>query len=304
LPGYDTAAQAYADTLAGLDPFPAAAGSRRLQVIQLPDPDAAEFVTDSMLLLPFKAVVTEEDRLAMVYAVARGEWLFRQPWMTEGLAHYAQALDIENRKGRAAALDYLSAHRAALVEAEKDYAPTNPAAPEGAAAASANSLIQSPDEIYAGSKAMFVWWMLRDLLSAKSLEVGLLGYDPSADREPSYVQRLLQKNTPRDLEWFFDDWVYRDRGLPDFKVESAFVRKTMNDAYIVTVTVENLGRAGAEVPVTLKFPGGEVTRRVEVRGNSQGVVRIETSRPPQEVVVNDGSVPESDTGNNTFHIAQ
>ena len=49
----------------------------------------------------------------------------------------------------------------------------------------------------------------------------------------------------------------------------------MNDVYLLTVTVENLGRAGAEVPLTVKFAGGEVTKRVEVRGNSKGVIRVE-----------------------------
>ena len=44
------------------------------------------------------------------------------------------------------------------------------------------------------------------------------------------MPRLISAQTQRDLEWFFDDWVYRDRGLPDFKVESAFSRKTLNNS--------------------------------------------------------------------------
>jgi hypothetical protein len=32
------------------------------------------------------------------------------------------------------------------------------------------------------------------------------------------------------------------------------------------------------------------------------VIRIEVPKPPEEIVVNDGSVPESDTTNNTFEI--
>jgi hypothetical protein len=113
---------------------------------------------------------------------------------------------------------------------------------------------------------------------------------------------LIQAQTPKDLEWFFDDWVYRDRGLPDFKVESAFPRKTMNDVYLVTVTVSNTGTAGAEVPLTVRFARGEVTQRIVVRGKSNSVIRIEVPKPPQEIVVNDGSVPESDTTNNVFKI--
>ena len=61
----------------------------------------------------------------------------------------------------------------------------------------------------------------------------------------------------------------------------------------MTVTIENLGDAGAEVPVTLRMEDGEVTKRLEVRAKSKASIRIEASSTPQEVVVNDGSVPES-----------
>jgi hypothetical protein len=83
-------------------------------------------------------------------------------------------------------------------------------------------------------------------------------------------------------------------------VESAFPRKASQDNYLVTVTVENLGAAGAEVPVTVRFEGGELTQRVEVRAKAKGVVRVATPKPPTEIVVNDGSVPESDMSNNVY----
>jgi len=116
------------------------------------------------------------------------------------------------------------------------------------------------------------------------------------------MPRLLQAQSKRDLQWFFDDWIYRDRGLPDFRIESAFWRQTSEGNYLVTTTVENLGDAGAEVPVTAHFEGGDLSERVEVRGRSKTVVRISTPKPPTEIVVNDGSVPESDMGNNTFKV--
>ncbi len=52
----------------------------------------------------------------------------------------------------------------------------------------------------------------------------------------------------------------------------------------------------------MKFAGGEVTERLVVRGKSNGVIRVEVPKPPEEVVVNDGSVPESDTTNHVFKI--
>jgi hypothetical protein len=68
------------------------------------------------------------------------------------------------------------------------------------------------------------------------------------------------------------------------------------------VTVENLGRAGAEVPVTVRAQDGEVTKRLEVRGKSKNSIRILVPSLPQEVVVNDGSVPESHMSNQVFKV--
>jgi aminopeptidase N len=116
------------------------------------------------------------------------------------------------------------------------------------------------------------------------------------------MPRLISPQTKRDLEWFFDDWVYRDRGLPDFKVESAFSRKTLTKSFILAVTLDNLGTASAEVPVTVKFAGGQVSKRFEVHAKDKATIRIETPAAPQEILVNDGSVPESDLTNNTFKV--
>ncbi len=135
-----------------------------------------------------------------------------------------------------------------------------------------------------------------------ALRKAIAAYKPEQDKDPSYMPHLISAQTQRDLEWFFDDWVYRDRGLPDFKIESASSRKTLTNSYIVAVTVDNLGNAGAEVPVIVKSAGGAVTKRLEVRGKSKATIRIETPTAATEVIVNDGSVPESDVTNNSFKV--
>src|SRR5438445_121485 len=152
------------------------------------------------------------------------------------------------------------------------------------------------------SKAMYVWWMLRDMIGEETLKKALALYRPDQDKEASYLQRLIEAQSKRELEWFFDDWVYRDRGLPDFRVESAYPRQLLGGGYVVTITIENLGEAGAQVPVTLLMEGGQVTRLVEVHSKSKSVMRIQAAGTPQEIVVNDGSVPESDMTNNIFKI--
>jgi aminopeptidase N len=116
------------------------------------------------------------------------------------------------------------------------------------------------------------------------------------------MQHLLETQSGRDLQWFFDGWVYHDRGLPQLRVESAYPRPTTNHGYVVTVTVENPGDVGAEVPLTLKMVEGEVTRRLEVHAKAKISVRIDCLSTPIEVVLNDGSVPEKDARKSAFKI--
>jgi hypothetical protein len=270
----------------------------KLQVADLPGPDAAPFGSGSLLLSPLATNGTQPSGLAAAYQfTGLAFWSFR-PWIGEGLAHFAQALYLEQKKGRQVALGYMTTHRGMLVQSE-----SSTTEPDSAEQAS-HSLVNSTDEIYLQSKAMAVWWMLRDMVGDAALRKAISLYRSEQDKEPSYMQRLIAAQTSHDLEWFFDDWVYRDHGLPDFKIESVYPRQTMTGAYIITITVDNMGSAGAEVPVILKFGAGQqdISKRLEIRAKSKATVRVESSSRPVEVVVNDGSVPESDTTNNNFAV--
>src|ERR1700734_535915 len=272
----------------------------KVTTADLRDPNAAPFESGSFL---FTSLANTDPKLAGLIAahqLTHAAFSSPRPWVNEGLAHFAQALYLEQLKGRQAALDYIGSHRSALSAAEgnKQNQATAPKSEDEVN----RSLINTYDEELYRSKAMCVWWMLRDMIGDAALKKALAAYRPEQDKEPAYLQGLIKAQTQRDLEWFFDDWVYRDRGLPDFKVESAFVRKTLPTGYLLTVTVDNLGTAGAEVPVTVKLAGGEVTQRLVVRGKSNAVIRVAVQKPPEEIVINDGSVPESGTTNNTFKI--
>jgi len=264
------------------------------QVVELPGSAAVPFESGNLLLTPLGDDL-KLAQISLAHALTHAAFTSPRPWIHEGLAHFMQALYLEQTSGRQTALDYMGLHRSAFLDAERpDFAPRSEDATD-------HSLLNTAsEELYRG-KAMYVWWMLRDMVGEPALKKALAGYHPEQDKEPSYLPRLIAAQTQRDLEWFFDDWVYRDRGLPDFRVASAFPRKMLTEGYMVTVTVENLGGAGAEVPVTVRF-GGEVTKRLEVRGKNKGVIRMEVPAAPREAVVNDSSIPESDTTNNTFKI--
>jgi aminopeptidase N len=234
--------------------------------------------------------------LAAVHQLTHAAFLSFRPWIEEGLAHFAQALYVEQAKGRPAALEYMGLHRSVLGRREQ---PTS--APRSEDEVNRSLVNTTSEELYR-SKAMYVWWMLRDMVGEPALKKALAAYRPEQDKEPSYLPRLIAAQTQHDLEWFFDDWVYRDHGLPDFKVESAFSRQTMTKTFMVTITVDNLGTAGAQVPIIVKFATGDVIKRLEVLAKNKAVIRIEIPAAPVEIVVNDGSVPESDMTNNTFRV--
>jgi hypothetical protein len=303
LPGHDPAATAYADAAERALPLVIewfGAPHQKAQTNDLADSNAAPYESGALLMMPLTGSDPKLAGLAAAYQLTNAAFSSPRPWINEGLSHFAQALYLESQTGRQTALGYMVQHRSGLnaVESQSQSQSTAPRSEDQVN----RSLVNTLDEEFYRSKALSVWWMLRDMIGDQALKKALASYHAPQDNAPSYLQRLIQAQTQRDLEWFFDDWVYRDRGLPDFKVASAFTRKTLPEGYMLTITVENLGAAGAEVPLTVKFEGGEVTKRLVVRGKSQAVTRVEVQNPPEEIVLNDGSVPESDTTNNVFKI--
>jgi aminopeptidase N len=163
-------------------------------------------------------------------------------------------------------------------------------------------LINDPVQFYVQIKSLAVWWMLRDITGEQAFTAALHAYNAADDKDAYYMQKLLEKQSHRDLAWFFDDWVYRDRGLPELRILSVYPRQLVEGGYMVTVTVENTGDAAAETPVTLHTEKGESSDRLLVPGKSKASVRIRAPMLPKQAIVNDGSVPELEEGNNSFKI--
>lgn len=293
LPGHNAAATSFADSAKVAVPIVSewfGTARERAKIADLPYSDGAPFENGVLLLTPLSSSDPKLAGLSATHQLTHASFFSFRPWIEEGLAHFAQALYLENQKGRQAALDYMGAHRSALTTAPRSEDEARQA------------LVDTTNEQLYRSKAMCVWWTLRDMIGDSALKKAIASYKPEQDTDPTYMPRLIAAQTQRDLQWFFDDWVYHDRGLPDFKVESAFAASTPTKSFLLTITMDNLGTAGAEVPVIIKFAGGEVTKRIEVRAKSKATFRVETPAAPQEIRVNDGSVPESDMTNNTFKI--
>ncbi len=171
--------------------------------------------------------------------------------------------------------------------------------PASAESGEGQSLILASDDIYYRSKAAAVLWMLRYVAGDEALKQALQQYRRSSkrDQDPKEFQHVLEQTSRKDLDWFFDDWVYRDRGLPDLKIQNITAHQlpaqgSKAGGWLIAVELQNDGAAVAEVPVTVRSGTLTATERLRVPGFSRAATRIVFEGTPTEVLVNDGSVPE------------
>jgi aminopeptidase N len=234
-----------------------------------------------------------------------------RPWIREGLTGFAQALIRERQAGRRAALAYLGQFGSVLAVAEAQSQNSQPSSLTPGESSSVQPpsigpqpLINTADDVFFRTKAAYVWWMLRDMVGDRGLQSALARYQPAEDHDTAYMQRLIEKQdgAKRDLEAFFDDWVYRDRGLPQLRVVSAYVRHTLGEQTVTAVTIENLGAAWCEVPVAVRSANGEKTVRLVVPGKSKAMVRVPFEAAPDKAEVNDGSIPEAERRDNVVPV--
>ncbi len=271
-------------------------------VIELTDGNASPYQNGDVLFTPLRQSQSATLELLLLPVQVAVRFPTPRRWIEDGLQRFLQALTVERRSGRKAALDFLDEFVPPLVKAEE---PAEPGADAKTSQPGDNTLLNTSDEILLRGKGSFVFWMLHDMVGDEVLQHALATYRPGADSKPAYFQGLLEDGKKRDLEWFFDDWVYRNRGLPDFRVENAYVRPPLenpNKIVLVTVTIENRGGAGAEVPVLIQTPAGEKTARVLAMAHQKASIRVQVPANPTRVVVNDGSVPEINSSNNSFDV--
>ena len=307
LPGDEEGAARYSNALEPAMKFVSGwfgAPRAPITIADLADASSPPFESGTLLIASLAA---EDSKLAgtnLVHELVHSAAPSARPWVYEGLAHFAEAMYREQQGGRQAALDFLGVHKDAFVDAEKELVPPSGknVAESRAGKGVGQPLATTFDETYYRSKAAYVWWMLRDMVGDDALKQAIAKYRADEDKDPKYVEHLMEAAAKRDMGWFFEDWVYQDRGLPDLRVQSAHPWKTDKDVQFITVTLENRGDAGAEVPFTISFEGGEVTKRIEVHGKSTATMRVELQGTPSQIVVNDGSVPEADLTNNVFTV--
>jgi hypothetical protein len=255
-----------------------------LLILDLPESNDAPYEVGAALFLPMAEA--KPDQLTNPLSHALSHSYFRSPreWLNEGVAHFMGNLWIERTSGRGSAIRAMESGRSALTIAE-------PGSPGGEAG---QSLMDATDAVYYRTKAAYVLWMLRDLVGDGTLSAALRAYNPTDDVMPEYFERLIEQTShTKDLSWFFNDWVYNDKGLPDLSIAGVFPSKSsVAGSYLVAVEVANDGYAACDVPVVVRSQGSRITQRMVIPARSRATHRFVIEGEPVEVIVNDGSVPE------------
>ncbi len=283
------------------------------------------FQDDALLVRPMRA----DDPATLAPSLAHSlthSWIHStHAWIDQGLPQFMAIEWTERTSGRAAALAQLqdAAAALALIEPEvpasvEDHAAPPPGASsssssnspqDSASAASAasvspagQSLAAATGDAFYRTKAAAVWWMLREIVGDEALKRALQAYrsDPRLDQDPQGLERAVEKSSGQDLRWFFNDWVYQDRGLPDLTITAVTPAEIdspsgLPSGWRVAVVVRNDGYAEAEVPVTVRSGHASQTQKLRIPGRSSASTRIIFAGTPDQVQVNDGSVPETRT---------
>jgi hypothetical protein len=281
-------------------------GETPQRTLTILDHSGQPFEDDALLVAPMAGLDSAAIATTLVHSLSHAWLASPHVWLDEGMAQFMGWLWIERTQGREAAMQQISQQTATLAFAEpvagKDSAFSSasasvPAAP-AAAASKDSSLLLASDEVYYRTKAAAVLWMLRSVAGEAALKEALHKYRGVAahDLDGKEFQRTVEEASHKDLHWFFDDWVDRDRGLADLSIVSVNSRElTAKDGrggYLIAVEVRNDGDAVAEVPVTVRNGTLTATERVRVAGRTSASTRILFEGTPAEVVMNDGSVPE------------
>jgi hypothetical protein len=253
-----------------------------LNIIDLPEKGDAPFEDGDVLFANLQG--TDSHRLADTLVHSLTHLYFQSPyaWLQEGVPAFMASLWTEQNHGRDVAIQGLDNSRGALSLAEP-----------GDQAVGTQPLLVAQDPVYYRTKATYVFWMLRDLAGDGVLAQALSAYQPGADIAGTGFEQVLAHASGKDLKWFFDNWVYQDRGLPDLSIAGVYPNKASTaGSFIVSVDVANTGSAEAEVPISVSSGTTTVTERVRVAAKSRMSHRFLLQGEPSEVVLNDGTVPE------------
>lgn len=308
-------------------------GPAPLTPLTLIDHPGQPYEDDSFLTVPLTATDAGQITPAMVHSLAHAWFRSSLPWLNEGVPQFISLLYTESTDGRGKALAELRTliNPLTLVEPEASTKPGPQNPPSGVSSSSSGStqadpnappqpllstqtpppgkpgqsLIAAHDEVYYRAKAAAVLWLLRSITGDAPLKKALQVYrdevrhaSSETPEDPRAFQRVLEAACRKDLSGIFDDWVYNDRGLADLSIVHVTprdlpARNGKGVSWLVAVEIHNAGQVNVDVPVTVRSGTLTSTERVHIGPNSTVSTRILFEGVPQEVQVNDGTIPET-----------
>ncbi len=279
-------------------------GTGPLSVLTILDHNGQPFEDDALLVAPMRASAPEVLASSLIHSLTHAWFRSSHVWLDEGVPQLMSLQWTEVSQGRDAAVAQLQEEAKALALVEPPPARSTNATEEG------QSLIHASDEVYYRTKAAAVLEMLRSIVGDDALRHALQLYrEDKMDGDPKEFQRVLERISRRELGWFFDDWVYRDSGLPDLSIASVTPRAidqigNKGSGWLVAVEIRNDGGAVAEVPVTVRSGTLTATQKLRIPARSSASTRIVFEGTPTEVLVNDGTVPEVGSSMHTRQIVE
>ena len=259
---------------------------RTLTVIDHP---GVPYADNSLLVAPITGADARTLTTELVPALAHTRFRSVHSWLDQGVAQFLSLLWIERKEGRPAAVKALEGQSPALALAESMTHPRD----------GQDGLLTASDPVYFRDKAAAILWQLRGMIGDAPLQRGLQQYvrESQQEADPKGFEKVIEAVSGKDLRWFFDDWVYHDQGLPDLSILSASPRALPSkiaggSGWLVAVEVRNEGGAAAEVPVTIRSGTLTATERLRIGAHSVASTRVLFQGTPEQVQVNDGSVPE------------
>jgi len=271
-------------------------GPQPLSSLTILDHPGQPFEDGPLLVAPLSALGAADAGPALTHSLTHAWIQTGRPWMDEGLAQFFVLLGLERAKGRDVTIGQLGDLLQPLNLAE-------PAPEQNKPTPTGQPLPTATSELYYRRKAAAVFWMLRDLAGDDPLKLTLQAWrnrpvsTETPEQDAVAFEAALEKNADKNLHWFFDDWVFHDRGLPDLTLVDVTPRQLPATAgrstgWLVSVTARNDGAAVADVPLVIRSGSFSVTQRMRIAGFATVTTRIVVEAPPTQVVLNDGGTPE------------
>lgn len=275
-------------------------GAGPAHALTVVDHPGASFADGVLLVAPVGRTEVSALTSVLFPSLIHARFRSRYIWLDQGITQLLYLLWVERTQGRSVALTAVEEQSHALALAESVTHPDN---------VDGMGLRGTSDAVLYRYKAAAVLWQVRDMVGDDALKQALRAYvlDSRLDHDPAGFEKAIEEASGKRLGWFFTDWVDHDRGLPDLSIMSVAPRELSSKAdqsagWLVAVEVRNDGGAAAEVPVTVRSGTLTATERLRINAHSVASTRIRFQGVPEQVQVNDGTVPEMVSSTHTQDI--